>query len=194
MRPLLKVSVLALCVALLPTLPSDAQVVREQDQSSVAGIVGGSYPSEAFWTFRSGGQAIVFASLDAEIYAPRAHTEPHVIAAAEAGDEHEESGPARFCVQVIDASGIVLCEANRPAPPPGWQRDPRLACVLPAGTGQQSYTIRVSTSGPEGVCAAPSTTYPSTTSHPFLLNVSLRAIAPTGVGLQEAAARSRNRF
>jgi hypothetical protein len=62
-----------------------------------------------------------------------------------------------------------------------------MACVLPgdARGGQTTYKLRV---GLLGTGEEPQPFYP------FLLNLSLRLIAPTDVNLQEAIARSLNRF
>ena len=51
------------------------------------------------------------------------------------------SGPSDLCLQVVDSAGDKICWAGRPIRP-GWQRDPRLACPIPAGfTGE--FTLRV---------------------------------------------------
>jgi len=66
------------------------------------------------------------------------------------GCSGEEEGPGGFCLQVLDAEGTAVCWADRPVQP-GWQRDPRLACPLPA---DGSYTLRVFLRGEvENACA-----------------------------------------
>lgn len=172
--------------------PAYAQVVREDGQDSIAGVIGESSPA-ASWTFKSPGSEILFASLDAEIYRKREHHEGDVLAAADGGGCADE-GTARFCLQVIDATQTVVCEASRPAPPPGWQVDPRLACVLPVTGTQSTYTVRVSATGPDGACSPPSLVNPVADTRPFLLNISLRRIAPSGTSIHQATAQSRNRF
>lgn len=191
-------AVFLILIVLVATSSTQAQVVREEGVKSVAGILGGAYATEALWTVKSGGSEVIFASLDAEIYRTGAHheeeSEPSATADEGNGGCGDEGGPGRFCLQVIDSSGTVICQATRPAPPPGWQRDPRLACALPEISGQATYTIRVSLTGPEGSCTLPSLPISSPTEHPFLLNVSVRRVARSGVSIQEAVAQSGNRF
>jgi hypothetical protein len=50
----------------------------------------------------------------------------------------EESGPSRLCLQVLNSADQVVCYATRPMPPPGWQRDPRMACLLPPPVANDS--------------------------------------------------------
>lgn len=191
---MLRILIGAALAAVLVPVEGLSQVVREDDQKSIAGVIGGTHPPEVFWTFKSAGGEILFASLDAEIYAVGAHEHetPEVVTLAEGGGCEDEGGPARFCLQVLDAASNVMCEATRPAPPPGWQRDPRLACVLPAMTAPASYSVRVSAAF-EGACTMPSTAVPTATERPFLLNFSLRRVAPSGVSIQQATAQSKNK-
>lgn len=166
--------------------PAVGQVVREDGVKSIAGVLD---PDAAYaeWKFLSAGEEVVFASLDADIY--RIQTE-HESAAAFAdegcGDEDggcgDDAGPGLFRLTVLDAAGNALCSASRPAPPPGWQRDPRLACPLPATRSPQQYWLRVDLSLVEDEVMQES--------YPFLLNVSIRRIAPSGVSIAEAFARS----
>lgn len=190
----------ALSVVLLP-MPAATQVVREDDQKSIAGVIGGAFPSEVSWTFKSAGGEILFASLDGEIYLVR-EGHDHEVDATACGEEEgsegceDEGGPARFCLQVINAYSQVMCQATRPTPPPGWQRDPRLACLLPAtgGKAPAAYTLRVS-KAVEGACTLPGDALSGpVTERPFLLNLSLRRIAPAGVSVQQATAHSKNQF
>jgi hypothetical protein len=99
-----------------------------------------------------------------------------------------------FCIQVLDPLSSVVCQATRPAPPPGWQLDPRLACVMPPSVTPVEYTIRVSAAGAEGTCGSPANPVATAKVLPFLLNISLRSVAPPGTGIQQAVAASRNRF
>ena len=174
-----------------------AQFVRESDVKSVAGVIGGTAPPEIVYTFMSSGGEILFASLDGEAYkvASAEHEgEGEITPSAEGGGcSEDEGGPVRFCLQVIDASNIALCSSTRPAPPPGWQRDPRFACVLPVAGQPVVYRLRVS-AALEGACTPPGMAVQTPQTYPFLLNISLRTIAPPGSSLPQAAARSRNHF
>ena len=166
-------------------LPAAAQVVREDGAKSIAGVLYGvAAPQVAFaeWTFRSAGDEILFASLDADIYRMMGSHEGTVAKAETGGCSGDDGGPGLFRLKILDATGNVLCSATRPAPPPGWQRDPRLACNLPTSRGQQVYTLRVELAPAEGEQMQPF--------YPFLLNVSLRGIAPSGTGIEAAFARS----
>jgi hypothetical protein len=186
-RPVVLTSLLSM-LSMLPVLPASAQVVREAGTKSIAGVLAESLPF-AEWTFRSSGGEILFASLDAEIYLTRAHEEPTTTQADDGcggggGGCEGEGGPGLFYLSVIGPNGSEICRAERPAPPPGWQRDPRMACVLP-DRRPTTYTLRV------GLLGGVEHTQPS---YPFLLDVSLRSIAPVGVNVQEAIARSGNHF
>lgn len=166
-----------------------AQVVREDGADSIAGVLD-TAKRQVSWTFRSAGDEILFASLDADIYRIQStHDHEQVVTAEEpsggCGGE-DEGGPGLFKLKVLDPTGAELCSASRPAPPPGWQRDPRLACVLPASKGQVQYTLVVELANLEGETPAPY--------YPFLLNVSLRGIAPSGSNIQSAIAQSGNHF
>ena len=179
---------ITMMVALASVFPvaADAQVVREDGAKSIAGVLSMSGATSAEWTFKSAGGEILFASLDGDIYRKSAHGSEHsVTAAAEPGGGcSDEGGPSAFKIQVVKDYGDagVLCEASRPAPPPGWQRDPRLACELPKMRSPASYKVRVVFVEPED--ATPGATYP------FLLNLSLRKIAPSGTNIQSAFATS----
>jgi hypothetical protein len=167
-------------------LPATAQVVREDGAKSITGVLYTTNgPAMVEWTFKSAGGEVMFASLDADIYRIQSEHGHTVTVAAEeepGGCSGEEGGPGLFKLKILDASGSVLCSASRPAPPPGWQRDPRLACALPVTKGQATYRLRVELANPEGELTQPF--------YPFLLNVSLRKIAPSGVNIQEAFAWS----
>lgn len=187
--------------SIAPPQPS-AQVVRESETTSIAGLLGGGRPAAAWWTFKSAGNEILFASLDAEVYrvAQGGHEGEATAASAPAADEGgggggcggDEGGPARFCLQVIDPYDVVLCESTRPAPPPGWQRDPRLACQLPASKVPVTYTVRVSAATHGGGCMAYPASATLTDARPFLLDLSLRRLPPSGITVQQASALSRN--
>jgi hypothetical protein len=116
-----------------------------------------------------------------------AHGEEHTTTATAAADtgggcSGEEGGPGLFKLKVLDALDQVLCAASRPAPPPGWQRDPRVACVLPTTPVQATYKISVELANPKGEMVQPA--------YPFLLNISLRKIAKSGTNIQSAIAAS----
>jgi hypothetical protein len=162
--------------ALLAPLAAQAQVVREDGVKSIAGVVSLA-ASSAAWTFKSSGGEILFATLDADIYKESVEHE-HATAAAAAAENEEEGGPGMFRLVVLDQSGNPVCTARRPTPPPGWQRDPRMACVL---SSAQTYSVRVELVAGERVTAKP---------YPFLLNLSLRKIAKSGTNVQSAIAAS----
>lgn len=183
-----RLSIIAALLALgcVAPMSASAQVVREDGVKSIAGVL---YPEQypggtsVEWSFRSAGEAVLFASLDADIYREQTeHEEPHVTAAADGGCGGEEGGPGVFKLSVVDAYGQTLCEARRAVPPPGWQRDPRLACVLPVMRSQATYKVRVELAGPRGDMVQ--------SSYPFVLNLSLRKIAPSGTNIQSAIAAS----
>lgn len=180
----------------LYALPVDAQVVRESDVKSIAGILNGMNKT-ASWTFKSAGNQILFATLDADIYRMMAgEDDGHVTTSAESGGGcggEDEGGPTRFYIEVQDAVGQQVCYAERPAPPPGWQRDPRLACVLPAtGGAQLTYKLIVGLKTMHDGGEEPHAAAGTGAGHPFILNVSLRRIAPTGTIIQSAIAQSTN--
>ena len=197
MVPRLIVSALFMAAIFLPGPVTSAQVVREGGISTLAGMLGGAYESQAMWSFKSGGGEIVFASLGAELYQVNdehdGHGEAMVSPAAEEGGGcGGEDGMARFCLQVVDAKGTPVCTAGRPTGAPGWQRDPRLACAIPDGSPSSTYWLRVALRSPEGACGEPGVTV--ATAVPFVLDVSLRPIAKSGSQLHAAIAESGNRF
>jgi len=177
-----------------------AQVVRESDTDSLAAVL--YSPSEpVYWTLKSSGGEILFASLSADIYRTMA-SHDHEEGADDTAVDHEEGGcsgedsggsPFKFYIEVLDPSGDVLCRATRPAPPPGWQRDPRLACILPSTPGQVTYTVQVGLTVNEehGDTAMSSSEMKP---HPLLLDLSLRRIAPSGAQIQLGVAQSKNRL
>lgn len=192
----------ALAVGLAYT--AHAQVVREADTASLARVLDGDYDE---FTFVNSSEAILFADLDAEIFQMQGRqTDDHhnegltplinEAAAEEPGGCSDEGGPGGFCLQVFDAYGELLCWADRPMRP-GWQRDPRLACPL-FSARPEVLTLRVSARGDgENPCASVED-YPLADDLPmerriYLLNVSLRSLAPTGP-LLRAIGRSRNKL
>lgn len=172
------------CAIIACTVPlsGQAQIVREDGVKSIAGILVPGSQDVAEWTFKSNGGGILFATLDAEIYRTQ-HGGEHEPATLENGGCGEEGGPGLFYIEVVTQNdGAVLCHAERPLPPPGWQRDPRMACKLPESRADTGYVLRVGLS-PSGETAQPY--------YSFLLNVSLRGIAPSGTNIQSAIAQSR---
>ncbi len=220
MRPRIVVPAAVFIVVCLMVSAGQAQVVREDGVKSIAGFLVPSSQETAEWTFASAGGAILFASLDAEIYRePMGGTDHETggigdtggcadtsggcsgdtggssdigggcsdtgdgCSGGSSGGCSGEGGPGLFFIEVIGPTGVI-CHVERPAPPPGWMRDPRMACKLPVTRGQTPYTLRVGLKVPHGERAQEY--------YAFLLNVSLRNIAPTGVNIQAAVALSGN--
>lgn len=106
------------------------------------------------YTFNSNGNQVLLLDLDATVYQMhgrgKTHDDDHDHVAADSAtgeDGHTGggcsggSGMVNFCLQVVNQSDEVLCWADRPVSP-GWQRDPQLACILPAAQ-KQLYTVKV---------------------------------------------------
>lgn len=191
-------AILTAATALLLVAPVAAQVVREGDVSSVAGVLGG-LEAKAYddFAFTSGGGEVLFATVDLWIYQTMGAThEEHLLEAAAEGEEGggcgEDEGGVGTCLQVLDEIDQVVCWATRPRMP-GWQRDPRLVCVLPEVHGQPAaYRLRMALADED--CS--DLVYPVPEAGddvPYLLNVSLRRVAPSGP-LAPAIAISKNRF
>jgi len=195
-------------VACLMIGPGRAEIVREDGVKSIAGVLVYGSQETAEWTFKSAGGEILFADLDAEIYRLPMGGEHETAMSAgtdgdcggdegggsgeagggcgdEGGDEgggcSGEGGPGLFYIEVWSGTER-LCRAEKPAPPPGWMRDPRMACVLPYSSRPVTYILRVGLKGPHGEMVQEY--------YPFLLNVSLRGIAPSGVNVQSAVSQS----
>jgi hypothetical protein len=172
----------------LQPLVTHAQLMREDGVKSIASVLYTSpgLPAQAEWTFKSAGGEILFASLDADIYRVFSeHAETAATAAADTGggcSGEDEGGPGLFRLKVLDAYNRVVCSASKPAPPPGWMRDPRMACVLPTLKAAATYRVRVELANPKGEMIQ--------ASYPFVLNLSLRKIASTGINIQSAIAAS----
>lgn len=185
-----------------------AQVVREEGVKTIAGVLGG-LEADAYddFTFDSAGDEVLVVSVDRAVYQPPGGEADEDGAAAEpgggcggsggdcGGDDGGcggEGGPVGLCLQVLDAGWRVLCWATRPTQP-GWQRDPRLICSLPAVHGKpERYTVRVALG--DELCS--DLLYPDPEGDepvPYLLSVSLRQVAPEGP-LSRAVALSKNRF
>lgn len=189
---------MVILAALLAAAPLTAQVVRESDVSSVAGVLAG--PEAKLYddfAFTSNGAEILYATVDAAIYQMRGSDhEEHGVLPGAVQDDHGggcgEGGGVGTCLQLLDASDEVLCWATRPRSP-GWQRDPRLVCLLPVILGRPAeYRLRVALSDDD--CS--DLLYPlpeSLEDVPYVLNVSLRRVARPG-GLAQAITSSKNRF
>jgi hypothetical protein len=163
---------------------SQALFGGEDDRKSIAGVLTPGEQETVEWTFKSKGGEILFASIDAEIYRVKTGEHETSITAAEGGGCEDEGGPGLFYIEVADQSGVI-CRADKPSPPPGWMRDPRLACKLPTTQVQNTYVLRV------GLKTSEEQMQPF---YSFSLNVSLRGIAPGGVNIQTAIGQSGNRF
>ncbi len=197
MRPKIVILMILILGAFLVTGSGQAQVIREEGVKTIAGIL---YPDEdtAEWSFASLGGEILFASLDADIYREAPGGGGHETSTSadsggcsdggggcsgdDSGGCSGEGGPGLFYIQVEGPEGVI-CQANKPAPPPGWMRDPRMACVLPDSRQPVTYIVRV------GLKVKGENIQDH---YGFLLNVSLRKIAPTGVNIQAAIALSGN--
>jgi len=177
--------VISVILCAIPSV-SRAQFGGEDGRESIVGVLIPGVQETVEWTFKSSGGEILFASIDAEIY--RAKTDEHetTITTAEEGGCEDEGGPGLFYIEVVGQDSVVLCRADRPAPPPGWMRDPRMACKLPPTKIQNTYRLRVG-------LKAPTEEQPQEY-YPFALNVSLRGIAPAGGNIQSAIELSGNRF
>lgn len=187
-------------IAFSVAAPGTGQVVREDGVKSVAGVLGGFSPgSYDEFTLSSSGGEILFASLDGGIYQTQGrgagHHESAVgpgVPVASAEDACSDEGGDQFCLQIVDSTSQVLCWAERPQYP-GWRRDPSLACVLPGDKGKpETYRLRISLADENcGDLIYPSE--PGDRMIPYVLNVSLRRIAPQGA-LAPAIAASKNRL
>lgn len=198
MRPKIIIPAVLIIGMCLVIAPGHAQVAREDGVDSVAGVLSqGGVPSS--WTFKSMGGEILFVTLDADIYRKPMGGHEMTEACSDGGGCSDDGsggcsgggGPFLFYIKVTDGDGNIVnesedgvgCYAERPAPPPGWQRDPRLACELPRTGVPATYTLEVGLTESAGGEYFP-------ISYPFVLNVSLRKIAPTGVTLQRAISLS----
>lgn len=203
MKRYLLLSVLPALLVIVIGVPLQAQVVREEGVKTIAGIVGEVGDAYDDYIFLSTGNEILAVSVDSQLYDKRGG-EDHAEGGCEDGGEtggcedsegtgcdDADAGPRGLCLQLLDASGNVIQAVGRPRLP-GWQRDPRLIAIIPATPTQETYTIRIALA--DEACG--DLVYPSTAvaaPRPYLLNVSLRRLAPEGAG-SAAVAASKNRF
>jgi hypothetical protein len=170
-----------------------AQMSRESGVSSVAGVLTAPAGS-VYWTFTTyhAGE-IMFVTVDGEMYKTmgahsheEATTEP-LATEPVATDHGEEGGPGRFYIEVQNAATLEsVCFGARPAPPPGWMRDPRLACVI-ANPGTYKLIVGL-VAHEEGEATGEGKKFP------FVANISLRAPALSGQTLPMAVVSSKNHF
>ncbi len=161
-----------------------AQVVRESGVGSVAGVLNKLSDFTTEYTVRADGNQLLIADLDAELFrTPGGCGGEETSTATETGEdtcgcEDTETGPHGFYIEIYN-DGEKICSAGRPTRP-GWERDPRLVCIL---ENEATYTVIIrfvpkGENPPEKV--------------PFLLNVTLRGIAPGGADLKESLLVSKN--
>ena len=209
---------LVFCVVLVVLLAAgQAQVVREDDVASIAGLLESTADYNEFH-FESLGGEILYATVDSSIYQNKGRGEStddggcgethdtglDVVTGSgcpldsAGGTSHDssggcsgEGGSMHIKLEVYMGSSKI-CFAGRPVNP-GWQRDPRLICVIPQTTLGAQYTLRVLMGGMGGDVHTASSE-PTSTEIPYLLNASLRKIATTGQFLKEAGKESRNIF
>jgi cysteine-rich repeat protein len=188
----------------VPVFPYTVELeVRDagSDAGPIAGVLGGGGAQRADFVVRGRGGETLFADMQAAIYQTqgRGHGEEEgggeaaVAPAAEeegggCGGEEEDEGAKAFCLQLYDTAGNLLCWAER-AKSPGWQRDPRLACVLPGPADVRApYVLRALVAsehcGEAGAPAGASAPADGSASaaFPFLVNVATRSDAVAGCG------------
>jgi len=200
-----------------------AQVVREEGVVSIAGVLWDTGETNDFYFATQGGE-VLFASIDASIYQSAGRGESADSGGCEdsavredglitgsgcpiesgSGTTHDtsggcsgEGGSLHFKLELYNQAGDKICHAGRPINP-GWQRDPRLFCVIPSTLTPVSYTLRVMIggmgSGGHADAAVTTSEQPGPGVFPYLLNASLRTIVPGGYTLQQAGNLSKNRF
>lgn len=207
MRILRFISILGALLLAVATF-AGAQMVRESDAASVAGTLQKGIDNDDEYEVRSTGNQLLIVDLDAEVYIVREeHTDHTDVASAMAGGctddgcsdsgEGDEGcgggGPGGFVLEVLDANRVSLCFAARPTKP-GWDTDPRLACLLPE-RGTYFLIVAFATTEPHETALTEEQPKPV---HPYLLNVSLRDLAEDGnglgVSLNKAIVTSNNRL
>jgi len=183
-----KCAALVLAVTGAVALAAGAQVVREEARSRSP--VNSTRSRRRRWRSRNGrsgsaGGEVLFASLDADIYRswgpPRGRRDRDEVGKKDGWRLQRRRRAGLFRLKVLDA-GATSCAPLPPGASAGVARDPRLAMHppdlaqpggLPAARG--AGLRRRGGRGP----------FPTLPAH-----VSIRAIAPSGVNIQEAFARS----
>lgn len=212
------IGIMLVAVSLLLCVPAEGQVVREQDTISVAGLLEGAGDVNSYWFEGREGQ-ILYASIDSSIYQNHGRKPSHD-SGDDCGDEstedqtvgescdidseggscsHDDSGGGcsgsdagslHIKLELINSEGAKVCHAGRPNYP-GWQRDPRLICVIDV---EDTYTLKVLVGGmgeaSVDVEGAPTS---EQVQIPYLLNVSLRDVV-NGGSLEDARDDSKNEF
>ncbi|PLX73742.1 MAG: hypothetical protein C0614_12660 [Desulfuromonas sp.] len=174
-----------------------AQLTRESGASSIAGTLQKTVDDADDYLLHSDGQQILFIDLDAAVYINREthtghDTAPETVATDSTGETtHEEGGcgggPAEFALELFDLGEELICQAGKPKAP-GWDTDPRMACVI---ENPGDYILRVRFASSEGH-ADTQTGIPKV--HPYLLNLSLRKLGGNEqqIEVDRAIKQSRN--
>lgn len=140
---------------------------------SIAGVLNESNFYSNGFTFKSKGGEILFVAVDALLFRGQADEGGHDEGEGEDGGCSGGGGSAAVVVEVLDRTNNAICRATRPRSP-GWQRDPRLACILPYQGKMETFTLRISFRTGEGGSDS------FEEDLPYLLNYSLRGIATEG--------------
>lgn len=199
----MKIQVLTMLILLAATTcfvaNVQAQLIRETGTSSISGTLQKTIDDADDYQLTSEGREILFADLDATVYINRDehpdHEADQATTAVDTGGEtsHEEgggcSGPGGFSLELLDPGGDVICQAGKPKAP-GWDTDPRMACVL---ENPGDYLLRVRFSVSEEHTESPSG---NPKVHPYLLNLSLRSLDDDEpmMKVDKAIKKSRNRL
>lgn len=197
LQRVLRMLVFLIVLSVIP-FTAQSQMTRESGVSTIAGSLQKTVDDFDDYLVEARGEQVLVVDLDAGAFINKSsHSgeEPghDSVTTSVAADEtsHEEGGcggPGGFTLEVLNADLDVVCTAEKPKSP-GWEADPRMACLL-SERGDYILRVRFATLGghdePQG----------SPKVHPYLLNVSLRELAPDGpyVSLDEAIKQSRNQL
>lgn len=212
-----RILLLTVCGLGLLVLDAEAQLSHEAGAASVAGTLQKPLDASDEYEFDSRGNQVLFVDLDADIYINREPHDNHDTTATETmagggcstthddaeegggcGSSHDEGGEdggcagggkGRFLLEVLTMDQVRVCQAGKPARP-GWDTDPRLACLL---SEPGVYLLKVTLVGMGGHTESADG---GGQVHPYLLNVSLRDLAPdfSGMKLDKAIKESVNRL
>ena len=183
---------------------AQAQVVRESDATTIAGVLARDAAGEyvCYYVVTSNGNQLLTADLDAEMFMRPGQGGGEGGGCEEGsggeggtgstgggsgcdscggGETGETGGPRGFYLEVWDSLGTMIHSSGRPVRP-GWDRDPRMIYLLAEG-GQYTLKVRFVPAGENGPGKVP-----------FLLNVSLRQVATNGNDLKLAGLESRSQF